>query len=467
MASRDDFVFSPADGLSWDTLSSMSEWLDRTREYLPRMCFPVYAPVLSHEGRRLLTAHMDASHDKGGSAVLSIGEFWRCDRALLPMMSLPARQWKETMLDDLYGLVYAHRQCGIRNKILCASYLLDRWSIEGDMSHLAAILETLLAFLGETPHDASMFRAQWDVYDLLDRHRSRLTLPQRASLNLWCRTHRHEQQPRTAYAPIDNDTVPMAVDAPPPIDPTPRLPVTVADDPQNAHTPSLTASVREGLDIISAFPRSGRDSLFWEDNILGRTPSARPALLRIRADPTVFWGASDRCALRLVEILDRVCGYIDRTENPMEQAELWRRLGEELSEAGATCSTGHLVRIVNALVGFHPKIHVGIDPHERRKMLLLRSLQSLLVASEEDEEDRMGCTIEDLIDPPPRGSLHRLLRVRRRDLLSDDAWSEEDTPHQLDRALWDLFPSLDGFSLLESQWDCAVRRLVDCMRSKP
>lgn len=467
IACRDDFVFSTTDeAFSQRTLSSLSEWLDTTRQYLPRMCFPVYASNLSHEGKRLLYAHMDATDDKGGSAMLSIGEFWRCDRALLPMMSLPARKWKETMLNDLYTLVYGHPQCGIRNRILCASYLLDRWGEHSENPDLRMIPETLLSFLDETPLDSSTFQAQWDVYDLLDRHRSILTAPQRISLNVWSRTHRHDQPQRSDTAPsavaMDGTTVIAAPDAYPMIDPKPRLPVTVGDDPQNAHTPSLTTSVREGLDVISTFPSSGRDILFWEKYITGQTPEAHPALLRIRADPTVFRSASDRSAMRLVEILDKVCGYIDQREDPNQRSELWRRLGEELCEAGATCSTGHLVRIVNALVGFHPDIHVGIDRHERRKMLLLRLIQMILVSG---EDGGRRCTVDDLIDPPPHGIFHDFLQRHRRVLRSNPSWSSgEDTPHQLDRALWELFPTLDGIALLELPWEKIWRTLGGCLR---
>jgi hypothetical protein len=88
-------------------------------------------------------------------------------------------------------------------------------------------------------------------------------------------------------------------------------------------------------------------------------------------------------------VLLYVLSYIDQQSQELRQ-ELLQRLCEELKDMSGTCASGHLSRLVNVLVGYHPSINIQISEHERIKASFSQLLQKMLY----DEEDSDNLLIE-------------------------------------------------------------------------
>jgi hypothetical protein len=77
-----------------------------------------------------------------------------------------------------------------------------------------------------------------------------------------------------------------------------------------------------------------------------------------------------------------VVAYILEQTN---QDELWDRFRQELDEMAGTCSSGHLARLVNVLVGFHPDIKIEISNYDRVKSTFQQWMQNKATQDEHFE----------------------------------------------------------------------------------
>ena len=77
-----------------------------------------------------------------------------------------------------------------------------------------------------------------------------------------------------------------------------------------------------------------------------------------------------------------------------DQDELWTRFCQELDEMAGTCSSGHLARLVNILVGFHPDIKIEICNYDRIKSSFQQWMQTKATQDEHFENIINQCNDE-------------------------------------------------------------------------
>jgi hypothetical protein len=87
----------------------------------------------------------------------------------------------------------------------------------------------------------------------------------------------------------------------------------------------------------------------------------------------------------LLQLLFRCYFYIIITNN--EDKELLKRFVEELHEMADTCTTGHLVRLVNIFSGFDAAITIDIE--DELKGCIFQRLTNIINSKSEDEQDKI------------------------------------------------------------------------------
>ncbi len=87
----------------------------------------------------------------------------------------------------------------------------------------------------------------------------------------------------------------------------------------------------------------------------------------------------------LLQLLFRCYFYIIVTNN--EDKELLKRFVEELHEMADTCTTGHLVRLVNIFSGFDGAITIDIE--DELKGCIFQRLTNIINSKTEDEQDKI------------------------------------------------------------------------------
>lgn len=143
---------------------------------------------------------------------------------------------------------------------------------------------------------------------------------------------------------------------------TSRRATTIYSNRQNAHVKSIDHNALLILEKILSLEY--KDQPF--DQVQGLVLTAashhaqvQSALTRIALDRATY-GALN---LDLRTILVKVWGYIEHATDFKD--EMTQRLIEELIEADQKCSSGFVVRMVNALSGFTDEIHLGISFEEQ------------------------------------------------------------------------------------------------------
>ena len=104
----------------------------------------------------------------------------------------------------------------------------------------------------------------------------------------------------------------------------------------------------------------------------------KTALIRIENDRSHYGSHQNT----LLDILLMVFKHI---ENHKYSGEMKKRLTEELMEMAGTCSTGHVIRLVNVLSGFDNDFNVKMLPEEALKSVLFHRLNQKI--SEITDED--------------------------------------------------------------------------------
>jgi hypothetical protein len=170
-------------------------------------------------------------------------------------------------------------------------------------------------------------------------------------------------------------------------------------------------------------------------------PKIQTALQRIETDRSVFTRENKGVTLRVTirHLMDRVLGYI--YQQPKDtQKELVRRAAEELREMSGLCATGHLSRIVNILVGFHPDISIQITEEKRIRTLFTQLLQKYIMENKKADE-----LMSELI--APRGLMISFMETRQKDFLQEisksSEISEEEATLALEKVWKEIYPTVE------------------------
>jgi len=145
------------------------------------------------------------------------------------------------------------------------------------------------------------------------------------------------------------------------------------DSSQNVHMVSvdidnwlqhLSTSVLLGTSVLDEILGELRE--MWKDHT--QFEDINSALRRIELDNTVY----GKTYFKLAGVLHRVVLKI-RGQNDSEV--LMERLREELIEMSNTCSTGHLVRLMNVFSGFDENNFISVDPRVELKSVLHKRVE--------------------------------------------------------------------------------------------
>lgn len=120
------------------------------------------------------------------------------------------------------------------------------------------------------------------------------------------------------------------------------------------------------------------------------SPKIKVALVRIEND-------SSHYGLHQNTLLDILLMVFAHIQNHKHSDEMKKRLTEELLEMAGTCSTGHVIRLVNVLSGFDDKFTVKMLPEEHLKSILFHRLNKKI--SEIPDEDFRSNVLYELTLP--------------------------------------------------------------------
>lgn len=160
---------------------------------------------------------------------------------------------------------------------------------------------------------------------------------------------------------------------------------TVYNDTQNVHNAELNDSVWDNITILqeeymnSPISEESYKGIYLE---LRLNDNQYRSWQRIETDKCLFH--KEKTSVSLKMILLYILSYIDQQSQELRQ-ELLQRLCEELKDMSGTCASGHLSRLVNVLVGYHPKINLQISEHKRIKASFSQLLQTMLFEDEQND----------------------------------------------------------------------------------
>jgi hypothetical protein len=250
------------------------------------------------------------------------------------------------------------------------------------------------------------------------------------------------------------------------IDRLPVLPRVVYEDSQNVHDTTINESIWKNLEVLlndnPTVSISEHDHDYDYEVIRQRlsplNPPQEKALQRLYTDRSHFSrrkNAFSVITVTLWNVFLMIWAYAMKEETVVDKEEILGRIREELAEMSGTCATGHLSRLVNVLVGFHPQIEVRISDKDRLRGIFQSVLQAFIVKDNEAED-----ILCDMINPIPNGVFHRFF-LRSQEAMIDevldrasitDADEEKNTTIQDLKALCEMmYPSLFLFSLKEPE----------------
>lgn len=347
----------------------MEIWGEELKQWLPRYSFvDLKAHDFFQEGKQFAqTFQMDF--------VLYFQKLVQCFNANICWKT---QDWIQWTCQEYYWIVYTHPSSFIRTRILCASYLLPNQSI-----HNQRIVTDLFQEL-----DHQEYLIQWDIFDVLYRNQAQLSLQQYTSLERW--RHDQNQHVPTNKHPTWKDNIYI--------------------NHQNVHETDIHDSILSNIEILhdeyweAMSHKSATDlkNIAEHADILNKTvhyleshdlwnSKVDRALQRMLKDPS-FILLHDTTPIVLMDLWTFILFYIEQHSS----FDLWKRVQEELMEAQGTCFTGHATRLVNILIGFHPKIELTIDDSHRRQAILQQILQKHLKNDD---------ILLDMIDPILNGPL--------------------------------------------------------------
>lgn len=415
--SRNDFVFHPSFPNLPEVprpfdLADTRDWLHTLRERLIQFSF-VSQWALYYEDRGTLFCLQPEKQFSAQQKLEWMADFRDLDRLLAPFMMMTSREWKDKTTLDFYLHIFSiHQEHHAHHESLavqCGAYILEhgphyveRFSVDEFHTMIDALLSHMLTHI------------DWDTYDLLYRIKDMsysqgiatqygLTAVQEEAMDHFANTYRYLRH----YRLQNHHHIDVGVGQEYPMveiitandeNPT-HVPNVLEDniyrDSQNVHTKGISASLVCNIErLMDSYQEQVQDSNIlavmrtmenqWKQNDLW-THGLDQALRRIRTDPSSFRiGDHRRVTARDVFLLvySFVVAHVEN--HPLEEYELLRRLAEEVGEASGTCISGHVSRMINALVGFHPDVIMAIDPVDHGVVRWQRLLQERLADQEDD-----------------------------------------------------------------------------------
>jgi hypothetical protein len=259
-----------------------------------------------------------------------VAKFIELDHGIQHKILYITKLWKSELTKQLYFQIYNDDAQDKKSRQIAISYLLSH-----DFVHPKMVVDLLYWMENED---------DWEAFDILHLHSFVLNTAQRQSLYTWMRNHQYIQETN------------IVLDVEEPLQP--RL-TTIYDDHQNVHDSSINDSVWKNIEILQQQYANVKNTTLPD---LELNDSQKNALQRIRTDATLF--QRDELKITLKDTFNYVVAYILEQSS---QLELWDRFCQELDEMAGTCSSGHLARLVNVLVGFHPDIKIEISNYDRIK----------------------------------------------------------------------------------------------------
>ena len=282
-----------------------------------------------------------------------VAKFINIENGCLPNMLYKTKEWKQNVTIDLYVKIYEEETTQKRAKRIAISFLFSHDYVIPDM------IQELMNWMQDDN--------DWDAFDILHRHSYVLNREQRDLLYEWMQNNRFR--------------VAAAVDIP-----HERQMESVYNDHQNVHHTEINNSVWKNILILKTeyeeFQISEQDLQEFLQKIQNYSYSKMNSLERIKTDKSFF--TRDNISVTLKMVLMYVVSYILQQSQDTQQ-ELLQRLGEELEDMGGTCGSGHLSRLVNCLVGYHPKIFIEISESDRIKASFHQLIQKLVTSQENSD----------------------------------------------------------------------------------
>lgn len=350
----------------------MDPWFISLKLHFKTYNFESIAPKFRKESFEWL--HQQEDDD---AKLRFIARFVDADNGCLAQMIHKTRQWHENTTIDLYINLYESESAQKMAKRIAIGFLFSHEYIVPEM------IQQLLTWM-EDEND-------WDAFDILHRHENILSNPQRDILFIWLRQNRYRQHVRRPVSHLVSRYVgPIGAELQPMIwmQEVQRPPMeTVYNDSQNVHNAELNDSVWDNITILQEeymncpISEESYQEIYLE---LRLNDNQYRSWQRIETDKCLFH--KDKTSVSLKMILLYILSYIDQQSQEQRQ-ELLQRLCEELKDMSGTCASGHLSRLVNVLVGYHPKINILISEHERIKASFSHLLQKML--SEDEQNDNL------------------------------------------------------------------------------
>jgi len=276
-----------------------------------------------------------------------VAKFIECDHGIQHQILYTTKLWKSELTKQLYLHIYNDDIQEKRSKQIAISYLF---------SHDFVLPKMVVDLLNWMQNEDD-----WEAFDILHLHSYVLNSAQRQTLYTWMRHHQY----------IHDTNIVLEVHE----SLQPRM-TTIYDDHQNVHDSFINDSVWKNIEILQQESVEIND-----DAVLSKlelNDSQKNALQRIKTDKTLFQRGDVKVTLK--NVLNYVAAYILQQS---EQDELWTRFRQELDEMAGTCSSGHLARLVNVLVGFHPHVKIEISNYDRVKSSFQQWIQ--LRASQDEQ----------------------------------------------------------------------------------
>jgi hypothetical protein len=488
-----DYQWTPT--LSKETsniLSSLEDWLEELKKvWLLYSFVELYGPQFTESGKSLHSEPMEDGH----SNLEFLTSFLLYSHQVCPYMVCKTMDWKEVSMMVFYLALYGAENSSTTVKLQCASYLLQNYCQRQEVlgsfsSEMIQIVNNIIQSMED--------REDWDAFDTLYRilhdfptcplfstliierlHTFRQTASSRPSSRPrgGFEHHRYENIVSTERMAVYNiDEIRNQLDlrtrneeTKEEEDPTTsiiRQISTVYTDSQNVHNNAINESVKKNVRILydefhdrytpreafSAIQQYFEEKKWW-------TPIIEEVLTRIYSDPyliiqTPFIYARD--------VLRCVWGYIQSQQSlPNVYEELLLRLQQELSEAHRTCFSGHVSRLMNTVVGFHPTIHISISKHDQLCIYIRNVVYAMLQETMEKEPVLGDKIIQDITLSSFPNNTFRMWTLQHRNeimtrLKDDDhrGIGEEDEilEEEMETAWNSIFPEFSGLLTL-SKWE--------------
>ena len=203
----------------------------------------------------------------------------------------------------------------------------------------------------------------------------------------------------------------------------------VYNDQQNVHNTQINDSVWKNIKILqeefNEFPITDEDCESMK-RLLKFGYNHHSAIQRIETDRSIF--SRDNLTINLKTLLKYIFSYISRQPENTQQ-ELFKRFLEEVQDMSGTCASGHLSRLINVLVGYHPLINIEISEHERIKAAFNNLLQKMVL-----NETNSDLLLDEITEPSPNNLFVNFIKKNKEILIKDLA-----TNLELNKSLLDEF----------------------------